>query len=159
MSSLLSQRTFQVPSWHSLIFDRDLRSSENLRLLMPTHSSKFFDHSFTVQLFDVVQWVKNLQQKNLKCFRRKSTARATLGQIDTLLALLEAFLYPRKFTGLQDRENYDRGWKVVAEQLNAFANAAIKTPEKWITVNFQSKTVFFINCVFKFRVSYLYLLE
>ena len=59
-----------------------------------------------------------------------------MGQVDTLLALLEArpYLHTRKFTGLQGRENFERGWKEVAEQLNAVPNAAIKTPEQWITV-------------------------
>nr|XP_049696771.1 uncharacterized protein LOC126054603 isoform X2 [Helicoverpa armigera] len=68
--------------------------------------------------------------------KRLRSPRVTPAQIDALLSILEArpYLHTRKFTGLQGRENFETGWREVAEELNNLPNGSRKTPEQWMTV-------------------------
>ncbi|CAG4938799.1 unnamed protein product [Parnassius apollo] len=67
---------------------------------------------------------------------RKRTSRVTSGQLEILLSKLEAspHLYTRKFSGLQGKEIFEKGWREVADELNQLPNGYVKTPEQWITV-------------------------
>ncbi|CAG4938749.1 unnamed protein product [Parnassius apollo] len=64
------------------------------------------------------------------------TFRVTSGQLEILLSKLEAspHLYTRKFSGLQGKEIFEKGWREVADELNQLPNGSVKTPEQWITV-------------------------
>ncbi|CAG4936737.1 unnamed protein product [Parnassius apollo] len=50
-------------------------------------------------------------------------------------ALAEAspHLYTRKFSGLQGKKFFEKGWREVAVELNQLPNGSVKTPEQWIT--------------------------
>ncbi|CAG5042643.1 unnamed protein product [Parnassius apollo] len=71
---------------------------------------------------------------------RKRTSRVTSGQLEILLSKLEANpqLFTIKFRGLQGKENFEKGWREVADELNQLPNGSVKTPEHWITVKFLS---------------------
>ncbi|CAG4932150.1 unnamed protein product [Parnassius apollo] len=70
------------------------------------------------------------------CVKRKRTSRVTCVQLEILLSKLEAtpHLYERRFSGLQGKESFEKGWRKVADELNQLPNGSVKTPEQWIIV-------------------------